>query len=133
MGSYAGSGSGCCHAVHTWWTLYFPRLDGFWARPRTPDGTYPDREPCILTDMPVDRPKEQCSTYEVSDRLHRVIGNTALTGLPVRRQARAMCAAYPYHVAAEDVAELIASDAGDPEYLVSCKLLQRCACTAASS
>ena len=33
-------------------------------------------------------------------------------------QARAMVAAYPYHVAAEDVAELIASDAGDPEYLV---------------
>ena len=29
-----------------------------------------------------------------------------------------MCAAYPYHVPAEDVAELLASDNGDPEYLV---------------
>ena len=38
-----------------------------------------------------------------------------------------MCAAYPYHVAAEDVAELIASDAGDPDYLVSNPPPQICA------
>jgi len=41
-----------------------------------------------------------------------------------------MCAAYPYHVAAEDVAELIASDAGDPEYLVRCELLLKGTCAA---
>ena len=43
---------------------------------------------------------------------------SALLPLSLCWHARAMCAAYPYHVAAEDVAELIASDAGDPEYLV---------------
>jgi len=82
--------------------------------------------------MPMNRPNEQRSTRERSDRQHHVIRYTALTWLPLRRQARAMCAAYPYHVAAEDVAELIASDAGDPEYLVSCKCSRR-ECTAASS
>ncbi len=33
-------------------------------------------------------------------------------------QARAMCASWPYQISSEAVAELIASDVGDPDYLV---------------
>ena len=36
-----------------------------------------------------------------------------------RAQARAMCASWPYQISSECVAELIASDIGDPDYLVS--------------
>ena len=39
--------------------------------------------------------------------------------LLARAQARAMCASWPYHISSECVAELIASDIGDPEYMVS--------------
>ena len=34
-------------------------------------------------------------------------------------QARAMCASWPYQISSESVAELIASDIGDPDYMVS--------------
>ena len=37
---------------------------------------------------------------------------------PAVLQARAMCASYPYQHSSESVAELIASDTGEPEYLV---------------
>ena len=37
-----------------------------------------------------------------------------------RAQARAMCESWPYQISSECVAELIASDSGDPDYLVSC-------------